>query len=62
MVELKLWHPGRVTVTVRGVRRFAARASAGQCALTRLRLPRAHGTAVVTARAFGGSERRTLRF
>jgi hypothetical protein len=61
-VELKLWHVGSVTVTVRGVKRFSARRSLTPCALSKIRLPGAHGTAIVTARAFGGIERRTLMF
>jgi hypothetical protein len=61
-VELKLWHAGRVTVTVRGVKRYAARRKLTQCAPAAIRLPRAHGTAIITARGYGGTERRTLSF
>jgi len=78
MVEVKLWHPGRVSVAVvsnqrrRGTRHsrsprartrtIARRRALSQCQLLKVRLPTQHGTAIVTASAFGGSERRTLSF
>jgi hypothetical protein len=34
----------------------------GACQLLKVRLPKGHGKVIVQARAFGGSERRTLRF
>jgi hypothetical protein len=60
MVELKLWHRGRVTVQVG--RRHAVQRTLDACQLGRIRLPTAHGTAVITARAFGGVERRNLSY
>jgi phosphatidylinositol-3-phosphatase len=67
MVEIKLWFAGRVSVSVSpgGHKRSHAVGKArslGPCQLGRIRLPYKHGTAVVTARAFGGVERRTVRF
>jgi phospholipase C len=85
MVELKLWHGGRVSVQAARVAKRAparARARGGKrgraggarlrpvgrartvsaCQLLKLRLPYAHGQAVVTVRAYGGVERRTLSF
>jgi hypothetical protein len=71
MVELKLWYPGSVSLQVvrAGARgRNARPRTVGRshrltpCQLLKLRLPYAHGTAIVSARAFGGVERRTLTF
>jgi hypothetical protein len=71
MAEFKLWHAGTVSLQV--VRAGASGRNARprtvggshrvtQCQLLKLRLPYAHGTAIVSARAFGGVERRTLTF
>jgi hypothetical protein len=60
MAQLKLWHRGRVSVKVG--RRRAVQRTLDPCQLAKIRLPSAHGTAVITARAFGGVERRTLTF
>jgi hypothetical protein len=65
MVELKLWHGGRVSLqAARGARlRTVGRTqTVSACQLVKLRLPYAHGRAVVTVRAYGGVERRTLSF
>ncbi len=71
MVELKLWHAGSVSLQVvrAGARgRNARPRTVGRshrltpCQLAKLRLPYAHGTAIISARAFGGVERRTLSF
>ncbi len=66
MFELKLWHPGRITVqvpagrhrqrTLRGPR------TAGACQLVKITLPGQHGRLTLTARAFGGAERRTITY
>jgi hypothetical protein len=65
-VELKLWHPGRVTVKVvrrgRRHRTLTRRRRLAACELLKVPLPRGHGRVIVRARAFGGIERRTLRF
>jgi phosphatidylinositol-3-phosphatase len=68
-VEIKLWHPGSVTVKVtpRGRKRKRQRTLVrgkrlGACQLLKVRLPRGHGRVLVKVRAFGGFERRTLRF
>jgi phosphatidylinositol-3-phosphatase len=68
LLEVKLWHPGRVTVQVRSRKRHARWRSLGRpqqlaaCQLLKLRLPYRHGKVRVSARAFGGVERRTLSF
>jgi hypothetical protein len=67
MVEVKLWHAGRVSISVtrRGSRRassVASRRGVAACELLTKSLPYAHGTITITARAFGGAERRTLSF
>jgi hypothetical protein len=78
MVELKLWHPGRVSVqaaqvpsggaTAPGRARGAPLRTVGRaqtvsaCQLLKVRLPYAHGRALVTVRAYRGLERRTLSF
>jgi phosphatidylinositol-3-phosphatase len=59
-VELKLWQTGRVAITVG--RRHVSSRTAAPCQLQRVRLPVRHGTVVITARAFGGVERRTISF
>ncbi len=59
-VELKLWQTGRVAISV-GRRHLSSR-TAAPCRLQRMRLPVRHGTVVVSARAFGGVERRTISF
>jgi hypothetical protein len=60
MVELKLWYRGNVSVTVG--RRTAIRDTLDPCQLGKFTLPSGHGKAVITARAFGGAERRTLTY
>jgi hypothetical protein len=60
MVELKLWHTGRVSVKVG--RRTTKPQTFAPCEPAKIRLPAAHGRAVVTVRAYGGIERRTLSF
>lgn len=71
MVELKLWHAGTVSLQAvqQGARGRQARPRTvgrsrrvTQCELLKLRLPYAHGTAILSARAFGGIERRTISF
>ncbi len=67
MVELKLWHPGTVSVKVlrsgrRKARSLRSRHVGGGCQLVRIRLPYRHGRVLVTVRAFHGVERRTLSF
>ena len=59
-VELKLWQTGRVSITVG--RRHVSSRTAAPCRLQRVRLPVRHGIVVITARAFGGVERRTISF
>ena len=59
-VEVKLWHGGVATVAVAG--RQIARRRLAACQLAELTLPSDHGSVTITARAFGGAERRTLRF
>jgi phosphatidylinositol-3-phosphatase len=59
-LELKLWHLGRVSIKV-GRRGGPARTLA-PCQLQRTRLPTLHGAAVITVRAYGGIERRTITF
>jgi phospholipase C len=68
-VEVKLWFAGRVTVqlVVRGKGhrrrlRMVGSQSLSPCQLGKVRLPSQHGTAIVTAHAFGGVERRSVRF
>jgi hypothetical protein len=66
-VELKLWHAGRVTVQVARLGRRTVRAvgrarSLSPCQPLKLPLPYLHGKAFLTARAFGGVERRTIYF
>jgi hypothetical protein len=60
MVELKLWHRGNVSVTVG--RRRAIKRTLDPCQLGKFTLPSGHGRAVITVRAFGGAERRTLTY
>lgn len=71
MVEVKLWHAG--VVSLQAVRagahgRKARPRSVGrarrvsQCQLLKLPLPYAHGSAIVSARAFHGVERRRISF
>jgi hypothetical protein len=73
MVEMKLWHPGRVQVFVRRPRAQHARKAPRlrrlgrthrltQCELLKVRLPYQHGRVTISARAFGGVERRTITF
>lgn len=72
VLQLALWHPGRVTVTAQrlstkgrpiGAARTVARGlSVGQCAAASIRLPYAHGRLTLLVRAYGGAERRTLKF
>jgi hypothetical protein len=76
MLELKLWHPGPVSVAVvsahsrsgsrrsrsRRLRTIARARGLAPCQLLKVRVPSQHGTAIVTASALGGSERRTLSF
>ncbi len=65
-LELKLWHPGRITVQVPAgrhrLRTLRGPGAAGACQLVKIGLPSAHGSLVLTARAFGGAERRTILF
>jgi hypothetical protein len=66
-VEIKLWHAGRVQLQVArvGARRLRAvgrGSSGGPCQLLKIRLPYLHGRALISARALGGVERRTLYF
>ena len=67
MVELKLWHGGRVSVTAartarRPLRTVGRARTVSACQLLKIRLPYAHGRVVLTARAYRGAERRTLSF
>jgi hypothetical protein len=73
LVEVKLWHAGRVQVSVRRLRAPHARRPPrlrrlgrahrlAQCQLLRVRLPYPHGRVTISARAFGGVERRTISF
>jgi len=67
VLDLKLWHLGRVTVRVllRGhhsASTIVRGRSLAPCQLLLQRLPRGHGTVTVSARAFGGVERRTLSY
>lgn len=66
MLELKLWHPGRITVQVpagrHGQRTLPGPRSAGACQLVKISLPGQHGILTLSARAFGGVERRTISF
>ena len=52
---VKLWYPGRVKV-----RRLSRRLAA--CQVLSAPVPRGHGKLTVTARAFGGAERRTISY
>jgi hypothetical protein len=60
MVEVKLWRGGSVAVSRR--HKTIAKRRLAPCQLVKIRLPTRHGTVTVTARAFGGAERRTLMF
>ncbi len=66
VVEVELWHGGRVSLQVSRPRRpFGPPASAraiSQCQLLRVTLRLRHGRVRVNARAFGGVEQRTLSF
>ncbi len=67
MVELKLWHGGRVSVAAartarRPPRTIGRTRSVSACQLLKVRLPYAHGRVLLTARAYRGAERRTLSF
>jgi hypothetical protein len=63
---LKPWFAARFSV--KAFRRGALRGRvlrgrrAGRCQLIQIKLPYRHGRIVVRARAFGGVERRTIRF
>lgn len=66
-VEIKLWHPGRVRVSVSPIgghrRRAVGSAHAlSACQPLSVRLPYAHGNVTVSAAAFGAVERRTISF
>jgi hypothetical protein len=66
-LEIKLWRAGRITVRVPRAGRRRGRLVVlgrrrGPCQPLVVRLPYLHGRAVITARAFGGVERRTLSF
>ena len=68
-VEVKLWFAGRVTVQLvvhgpghRRQLRTVGTQSLSPCQLAKVRLPTQHGTAIVTADAFGGAEQRTVQF
>jgi hypothetical protein len=69
LVELKLWHGGRVSVQAarstqarRVLRTVGRTRTVAACRLLKVGLPYAHGRVVITARAYGGAERRTLTF
>jgi hypothetical protein len=67
---VKLWFAGRVHLRVTAGHRRRGRGRSAvtpqrtlrACQQAEIRLPFLHGTAIVTARAFGGIERRRLRF
>ncbi|MHB8658106.1 MAG: alkaline phosphatase family protein [Solirubrobacteraceae bacterium] len=68
-LELKLWHAGRLTVSVRGSARHRTRPTTivnnrplTACQPAKVGLRYRHGSVTITARAFGGSERRTIAF
>ncbi len=70
-LRITLWHPGRVTVSVRhvgrhrravGTARTLRVASIGQCSPLTTALPYRHGVLTVAARAYGGVERRTITY
>lgn len=68
MAEVKLWFGGQLKVAVvvpgHGAKKLRQVASThlNPCQLAKVKLPYKHGTAILTARAFGGVERRTLKF
>jgi hypothetical protein len=69
-VVLELWHPGRVVVATRRAaprhhgrwRRVGRVHHPGACQRLVVTLPRRHGRTRISARAFHGVERRTLKF
>jgi hypothetical protein len=66
-LQTKLWDSGRLSVRVArlGARRASwggAARRVGPCQLRRTRLPFAHGRLTISARGFGGVERRSISF
>jgi hypothetical protein len=64
-VLVKLWYAGRVSLQARRrrhLRTFSRRRSGSPCQPLTLRLPPGHGQLTLSARAFGGTERRTISY
>jgi hypothetical protein len=63
-LEIKLWKPARITLTVRHGhhRRTIQRKAEQPCGPMTVTLPYQHGRVTIAVRAYRGTERRTLSF